>query len=136
MYYDHVAQVEMPSWSRGRVVLLGDAAYAVSLLAGQGASLAVAGAYVLAGNLARSPSVEAGLAGYERVLRPVVLDKQATGRKSRRWFLPATRTQRWLRRASLALAGLPVADRLVAGALVGKPTAMIAEQARRTGVGG
>ncbi|WP_199516683.1 FAD-dependent monooxygenase [Nucisporomicrobium flavum] len=136
VYYDRVAQVVMPSWTRRRTVLLGDAAYAVSLLAGQGASLAVAGAYVLAERLARGASIEAGLAGYERALRPVVLDKQATGRKSRRWFLPATRTQRWLRRASLALAGLPLADRLVAGALVGKPTAMIAEQARRTGVSG
>ncbi|PRY20195.1 FAD-dependent monooxygenase [Pseudosporangium ferrugineum] len=132
VYYDQVAQVVMPSWSRGRVVLLGDAAYAVSLLAGQGASLAVAGAYVLAEQLARHASVEAGLAAYEQVLHPVVLDKQETGRKSRRWFLPATRLQRWLRRVSLSLAGLPIADRLVAGALVGKPTAMIADVAGRT----
>jgi 2-polyprenyl-6-methoxyphenol hydroxylase-like FAD-dependent oxidoreductase len=44
VYYDQVAQVVMPSWSRARVALVGDAAYPVSLLAGQGAALAIAGA--------------------------------------------------------------------------------------------
>ena len=58
LYYDQVAQVTMPAWSKGRVTLLGDAAYAVSLLAGQGASLAVAGGYVLAEHLARTASIE------------------------------------------------------------------------------
>ncbi len=54
VYYDQVAQIEMPSWSKGRVTLVGDACYAVSLLAGQGASLGVAGAYVLADALTTS----------------------------------------------------------------------------------
>jgi 2-polyprenyl-6-methoxyphenol hydroxylase-like FAD-dependent oxidoreductase len=58
MYYDQVAQIVMPSWSKGRVVLVGDACYAVSLLAGQGASLGMAGAYVLADQLSRTPSIE------------------------------------------------------------------------------
>lgn len=47
VYYDAVAQIVMPRWSRGRILLAGGACYAVSLLAGQGASLGVAGAYVL-----------------------------------------------------------------------------------------
>ncbi|WP_344129458.1 FAD-dependent oxidoreductase [Luedemannella flava] len=132
LYYDQVAQVVMPSWSRGRVALLGDAAYAVSLLAGQGAALAVAGAYVLGEHLAEAPSMDAALAGYERMLRPVVLDKQATARKAVRWFVPSTRSQLWLRRAAFAAARLPVADRLVAASLVGKPSAVIAELAGGT----
>ena len=41
-------------WSRGRVALVGDAAYCVSLLAGQGSALAMTGAYVLAGELAKA----------------------------------------------------------------------------------
>jgi 2-polyprenyl-6-methoxyphenol hydroxylase-like FAD-dependent oxidoreductase len=132
IYYDQVAQIVMPSWTRGRVTLLGDAAYAVSLLAGQGAALAVAGAYVLGEHLARAASIDAGLAGYEQALRPVVLDKQETARKGVRWFVPSTRTQLRLRHAALAAARLPLAERLVATALVGKPTALIAELAGRT----
>jgi hypothetical protein len=48
-----------------------------------------------------------------------------------RWFVPATRLQLRLRRAALAAARLPLADRLVAAALVGKPTALIADLAGR-----
>ncbi|TDB72293.1 FAD-dependent oxidoreductase [Micromonospora sp. KC723] len=125
VYYDQVAQAEVPSWSRGRVALVGDAAHAVSLLAGQGASLAVAGAYVLAEELARRDSVETALAAYERALRPVVVDRQETARRSARWFVPATRGGLRLRRAGLALAGLPLADRLVAAAVVGRPTRLV-----------
>ncbi|MDG4768092.1 FAD-dependent monooxygenase [Solwaraspora sp. WMMD406] len=54
LYYDQVAQIELPHWSQGRVVLVGDACQAVSLLAGQGASLAVAGAETLAAELSRA----------------------------------------------------------------------------------
>jgi flavin-dependent dehydrogenase len=57
VYYDQVAQIVLPRWSRHRVVLVGDAGYAVSLLAGQGASLAVGGAYVLAEQLATGPAL-------------------------------------------------------------------------------
>jgi 2-polyprenyl-6-methoxyphenol hydroxylase-like FAD-dependent oxidoreductase len=125
MYYDVVAQVELPRWSRGRVVLLGDAGYAVSLLAGQGASLGVAGAYVLADQLARARTVDAALAGYERLWRPVAEEKQRSGRAGARWFLPATRGQLRIRRAALHLAGLPVLDRIVAAIVAGKSTALI-----------
>jgi 2-polyprenyl-6-methoxyphenol hydroxylase-like FAD-dependent oxidoreductase len=61
IYYDQVAQIVLPTWSKGRVVLLGDAAYAVSLLAGQGASLGIAGAYVLADRLTQAGSIDAAL---------------------------------------------------------------------------
>ena len=52
LYFDAVEQIRMPSWSKGRVALVGDAAYAPSFLTGQGTSLALVGAYVLAGELA------------------------------------------------------------------------------------
>lgn len=48
-YFDAVAQTRMPDWSRGRIALVGDAAYGPSLLAGQGSALAMVGAYLLAG---------------------------------------------------------------------------------------
>lgn len=126
VYYDQVAQIEMPTWTRGRVVLLGDAAYAVSLLAGQGASLGITGAYVLAEHLSAADSIEAALTRYEQTMRPPTTEKQRVARTGTRWFLPETRGQLRVRRAALGLARLPIIDRYVASALVGKFSAVIA----------
>lgn len=119
IYYDQVAQVELPSWSTGRVVLVGDACYAVSLLAGQGASLAVAGAKALAGQLRCAESIEEAVTGYERQWRPVVEQKQKSGRATARWFLPHTRPELWMRRAALRLARVPVVNRALGSLLSG-----------------
>ncbi len=127
IYYDQVAQVEVPRWSQGRVTLLGDAAYAVSLLAGQGASLAVAGAYVLAEQLRGAPAIAGALADYERLWRPVAEAKQKAGRAAARWFLPDTVLQRGMRRATLRLARLPVVNRYVGNTLAGKPTTLLSD---------
>lgn len=129
VYYDHVAQSVLPRWRQGRVVLAGDAAHAVSLLAGQGASLGIAGAFMLAEQLRRADSVEAGLDRYEQVWRPVAEEKQHAGRRAARWFLPHSATQLHLRRAMLALAQLPGLGRVLTGSLGGKQTAII-KQAR------
>jgi 2-polyprenyl-6-methoxyphenol hydroxylase-like FAD-dependent oxidoreductase len=89
LYFDAVSQIVMPRWSEGRVVLIGDAAHCVSLLAGQGASLAMAGAYVLAEELGKNRAdPKAALASYERRMRPTVEKKQASGRSMAKWFLP------------------------------------------------
>jgi 2-polyprenyl-6-methoxyphenol hydroxylase-like FAD-dependent oxidoreductase len=64
-YFDAMAQTRMDSWSTGRVALLGDAGYCPSPLSGQGTSLALVGAYVLADSLARS----GGFALYEARMR-------------------------------------------------------------------
>jgi 2-polyprenyl-6-methoxyphenol hydroxylase-like FAD-dependent oxidoreductase len=126
VYYDQVAQVAMPSWRSGRTVLVGDAAYAVSLIAGQGASLGITGAYVLAEYLARTDDVDAALDEYERALRPVVEEKQRVARGGARWFLPSSRTEVLVRRVVLKLARIPGVDRYVATALAGKPAAVVA----------
>ena len=54
LYFDRVSQIRLESWSRGRVALVGDAAFCVSLMAGQGSALALTAAYVLAGELAKA----------------------------------------------------------------------------------
>ena len=54
LYLDRVSQIKMKSWSKGRVALIGDAAFCVSLMAGQGSALAMTSAYVLAGELAKT----------------------------------------------------------------------------------
>jgi 2-polyprenyl-6-methoxyphenol hydroxylase-like FAD-dependent oxidoreductase len=75
LYADGMAQVRMNSWSRGRVALVGDAAFCPSPLTGQGTSLALVGAYVLARELSGSFGHAAALARYER-LRPFVVANQ------------------------------------------------------------
>jgi 2-polyprenyl-6-methoxyphenol hydroxylase-like FAD-dependent oxidoreductase len=77
-YCDEAAQIIMDTWSRGRVVLVGDAAHCASPLSGQGTSLALLGAYVLAGELtAACGDHKRAFAGYESTLRNHVLDTQA-----------------------------------------------------------
>ncbi len=131
VYYDQVSQIVLPRWSRGRVTLVGDACYAVSLLAGQGASLGIAGAYLLADRLHTAPSIADALADYERLWRPVAEEKQASGRSAARWFLPRSALGLWVRRAALRLAAhLPMANRYVGAALAGKSTGLIASLRR------
>ncbi len=127
IYYDQVAQVEIPDWSRGRVTLVGDACQAVSLLAGQGASLAVAGAYVLAEQLAGAGSVHEALARYQAQWQPVVIAKQEAGRSGIEWFLPSSRTRLWLRRIAAKLTAVPGLDSVVSNALVGKSRVSLEE---------
>ncbi|MFD0886756.1 FAD-dependent monooxygenase, partial [Streptosporangium algeriense] len=74
-YFDAMAQVKMDSWSRGRVTLVGDAGYCASPLSGQGTSLAMVGAYVLAEELGREPA--GAFERYERRMRPFVELNQA-----------------------------------------------------------
>ncbi|MBG0563955.1 FAD-dependent monooxygenase [Actinoplanes aureus] len=77
-YFDAMAQIKMDSWARGRVALLGDAGYCASPLSGQGTSLALVGAYLLAAELAAAGGDHvAGFAGYERRMRPFVAANQA-----------------------------------------------------------
>ncbi|MEU3731652.1 FAD-dependent monooxygenase [Streptomyces sp. NPDC033538] len=75
LFFDGVSQIRMPRWSSGRVALVGDAAYAPSFLTGQGTSLALVGAYMLAGSLADRDHT-AGFAAYEHHLRGFVTVNQ------------------------------------------------------------
>ena len=82
-YFDVAAQIHMPHWSQGRVVLAGDAGYCASPMSGQGTSLALIGAYVLAGELAAaSGAYQTAFDRYEREMRPFVMLNQALGIKS------------------------------------------------------
>jgi 2-polyprenyl-6-methoxyphenol hydroxylase-like FAD-dependent oxidoreductase len=82
-YFDMAAQIDMPRWSEGRVALVGDAAYCASPMSGQGTSIALIGAYVLAGELsAASGNHLRAFAEFESVMRPFVTANQALGLKS------------------------------------------------------
>jgi 2-polyprenyl-6-methoxyphenol hydroxylase-like FAD-dependent oxidoreductase len=108
IYYDQVAQIEVPHWSRGRVTLVGDACHAVSLLAGQGASAAMGGAYLLARELRDGNGpVKKCLAGYEARLKPMIERKQTAGRRTADWIVPPSQWRITARNVVLRLASLP-----------------------------
>lgn len=71
LYIQEMAQVKLPSWSKGRVVLVGDTAFAPSPCSGMGTSAAIVGAYVLAASIARHPTDHRkAFEAYEKHLRP------------------------------------------------------------------
>jgi 2-polyprenyl-6-methoxyphenol hydroxylase-like FAD-dependent oxidoreductase len=76
LYFEAVGQVRSPRWSRGRIALLGDAAFCASPVGGGSASLALIGAYILAGELSRTDDYRAALARYEEFMRPHVDNAQ------------------------------------------------------------
>lgn len=94
-YFDAFTQVKMDRWSAGRVTLVGDAGYCASPLSGMGTSLALVGAYMLAGELGAAPEslltarVDAALASYEKRMRPYVARCQELPNSVER-FLPET----------------------------------------------
>lgn len=121
MYCEAVAQVVMPSWSKDRVVLIGDAGAAVSPLASHAASLAVAGAYVLAEQFRTTSSVERALDFYDQLWRPVVEEKQDIIRATGPWTLPGRS-----RRFALRFTWRPLVNRFITTTLAGEPTTVVA----------
>jgi 2-polyprenyl-6-methoxyphenol hydroxylase-like FAD-dependent oxidoreductase len=116
LYFDAVAQMRLPHWSRGRVALVGDAAYCPSLLAGQGSAFAMAGAYVLAHALAESgDDYTAAFAEYERRFKPFIDAKQRAAARFGWWFAPRSALGIRARNLLTNLMRVPVlAERVVA----------------------
>ncbi|MEO3888894.1 FAD-dependent monooxygenase [Nonomuraea sp. B5E05] len=111
--FDSVEQVHMPRWHRGRVVLVGDAAWCVTLYAGMGASTGLAGADLLGTMLARHPhSVTKALARWERHLRSPIDDLQGNGLQMRSLFVPVTLAELTRRKVMVRAGRLPVISRL------------------------
>lgn len=82
-FFDSMTQVHMPHWSKGRIALVGDAAYSATPMSGQGTSIAIAGAYVLAGELADARGeTHLAFSHYEKLMRPFVEQNQALAKMS------------------------------------------------------
>ena len=90
LYVDSISQIHLPRWSDGRVALVGDAAWAPSFLAGEGCGLGIIGAYVLAGELARSGGDPVAFARYESRLRGFIEAKQKMATRFGGAFCPST----------------------------------------------
>jgi 2-polyprenyl-6-methoxyphenol hydroxylase-like FAD-dependent oxidoreductase len=113
LLYEHVGQVVMAHWCRGRIALLGDACQAVSVLPGQGASLSLAAAHVLAEELCSGREVKDAVAAYERRVRPPLIHMRRAGRRAADWLVPETSAGLVARNAALRLASRPGLSRLL-----------------------
>ncbi|CAM3980427.1 FAD-dependent monooxygenase [Nocardiopsis rhodophaea] len=104
-YFDTVSQIHMDRWSHGRVTLVGDAAHCPSPMSGQGTSLALVGAYTLAGELAAAAGDHTtAFARYESRMRGFAEQNQAIASNGLGIITPTTRTGIWLRDQGLRLA--------------------------------
>lgn len=91
-YFDAITQLEMATWSRGRVTLVGDAGYCPGPAVGGSTSLAVYGAYVLAGEMARAAGDHAtAFATYEKIMTPSVLGSRKLARANATTIVPGSR---------------------------------------------
>lgn len=107
-FEDAVCQIRLPQWSRGRVTLVGDAAHAPSLLAGEGSAMGMAGAYLLACALASHPDDHAAaFAEYEARFHAVATRKQDTALRYAGWFAPKSRLGLRLRDLATNALGFP-----------------------------
>ncbi len=96
-YASEIVQVKPPSLYKGRFILVGDAGYAPGFTGG-GTSLAIAGAYLLAGEVVRHPGdLSAGLNGYEERMRPIITDLQKVPPLVPTVLAPQTAWGIWLR---------------------------------------
>ncbi|MFI2336852.1 FAD-dependent monooxygenase [Nocardia rhamnosiphila] len=110
LFFDVVSQIHLPRWSSGRVALVGDAAYAPSFLTGQGSSVALVGAYMLAGELATNSGHPAAFSAYERGMREFVRLNQELVTEGEASLFPTTAEALAQRNAALReLVSLPAA---------------------------
>ncbi|MGN5635675.1 FAD-dependent monooxygenase [Streptomyces sp. AC154] len=116
-YFDSVTQLRMATWSRGRVTLVGDAGYCPGPAVGGSTSLAVVGAYVLAGELARAGGDhERAFPAYERAMAEHVRGSHAAALGAAKTLVPASR---------LGVQGLAQGARLVSALPSGAGRALL-----------
>jgi len=90
IFMDAVIQIQMPAWHQGRVALVGDACGCPTLISGQGASLAMGGAYLLARSLHETAGYEEAFCRYEQQMQPHTRAQQKNARSFAKTFLPGS----------------------------------------------
>ncbi|MFF3438621.1 FAD-dependent monooxygenase [Streptosporangium sp. NPDC002721] len=121
--FDSVNQVRMPHWHRGRVVLIGDAAWCVTLYAGMGASSGIAGGELLGTMLRRHPGdLPGALRAWEARMRPFVRTEQSSALLMRKMFVPHDRKEHLLRAAMLRLMHAPLLGQAMTKIIKGPDT--------------
>lgn len=124
LYLDQISQVKMARWSKGRIALVGDAAYCASPISGMGTSLGMCGAYVLAGELGRHDDHAQAFAAYESIMRPYVDQAQDVPLFAPRLASPHSRAGIALGHALLRMSNVPIVKSLLARFLTPKADAL------------
>lgn len=108
-YFDPISQIKMEHWSEGRVSLVGDACDCPSLLSGKGSTLAMVGAYILAGELklAKGNYITA-FNEYEKLLKPFMDKKQKSAQSFAKSLVPKSNFGIWLRNQTFKLMSIPI----------------------------
>lgn len=118
-FFDSVSQIRMDTWHKGRIALIGDAAYCPTLLSGFGAQLGLSGAYILAGELMTAAGdYQKAFEAYEHELRPYVAQKQANPSHSTN-FIPGSAFGLRVNHLLLRLASMPFVSKLLIHGLYG-----------------
>ncbi|GLY85808.1 FAD-dependent monooxygenase [Actinoallomurus iriomotensis] len=116
-YFDSITQLHMDTWSRGRVTLVGDAGYCPGPAVGGSTTLAVVGAYVLAGELARADGDhEVAFPAYERAMADHVRASRAVALSAAKTLIPTSR---------LGVSGLAQGARLISALPAGPGRALL-----------
>ena len=116
LYFDRVSQIHMDSWANGRVTLVGDAASCVSLMAGEGSGLAMAAAYILAGELAGCGGRYGdAFSRYQSLFKPFVATKQKAALTFGGYFAPESALGLFLRNQLSKLLNCPLLAALMLG---------------------
>lgn len=103
-YFDPISQIKMDNWSKGRTTLVGDACDCPSLLSGKGSTLAMVGAYILAGELKlANGNYETAFTQYENIFKPFISKKQKSAQGFAKSFIPKSYFGIWVRNQALKL---------------------------------
>ncbi len=112
-YFDSVSQIKMGNWHKERVALVGDAGYCPSLLSGKGSTLAMVGAYILAGELKQANgNYKTAFEQYEIVFKPFMEKKQKAARSFAKSFIPKSNFGIWLRNKIFKLMSSSIISKL------------------------
>jgi len=112
-YFDSISQIKMDIWSKGRVTLVGDACDCPSLLSGKGSTLAMTGAYILAGELKQANgNYEIAFKNYENMFKPFISKKQKSAQAFAKSFIPKSNFGIWVRNQALKLMSLSFISKL------------------------
>lgn len=112
-YFDPISQIKMDKWSKGRVTLVGDACDCPSLLSGKGSTLAMTGAYILAGELKlANGNYETAFKNYEDLFKPFINKKQKSAQGFAKSFIPKSNFGIWVRNQALKLMSLTFVSKL------------------------
>lgn len=118
MYFSAVGRVRTDSWSKGRIALLGDAAFCNATFGGAGTSLALVGAYILAGELGDGGNVVSALGRYQRLMEPFVKGAGYVHPRALKLANPRTRYGIGVLHAGARLAASPIGRAI--GAVTGR----------------